>query len=364
MRNQRGIRDDDDELTALLPFFFILSPSLSQPRPPLSLFTSNTNEQHLYNSFLAHDTLLHYHRALARNDIVAYGPFELASPKEVDEETAVAGMKAVAAAAAAAAASSSSSSTPASASAALPETWDPALPFFKRKASVLMPLAAPRPLQMAVGTSVIKLRLRQSVAVLRRAKVFDDDDDDGNDKQRLSGVEAPLDLIEFRSAPRLWVPGSRDQSLGRTSMLASYEEIVDGDDDGKKKADGGGGVIAAAEEREVPAPVAAELTPLHLSPRRLRSRSASLAGEVAAPNSPPPIRQRVRIDVTATADFNPEGWMATFKRPLESVMLTMVLFFYFRSFFLRVFFFGRRRNSHPLSSSSPSPNKKNKKNSK
>ena len=203
---------------------------------------------------------------------------------------------------------------------------DPALPFFKRKASVLMPLAAPRPLQLALGTSVIKLRLRQSVGVLRRAKVMTDDAGDGGEKSGGEEGLAPLDIIEFRSAPRLWIPEAKDLSLGKISLVASYEDIVE-------ETEGGASSTAAATSpaaAAAPAPPLVDpgVTPFHLSPRRRpRSRSASVAGgepRPSAPPMPPPTRQRVRIDVTATTDVQPEGWMATFKRPLEAVMLAMV----------------------------------------
>lgn len=189
-----------------------------------------------------------------------------------------------------------------------------------------MPLAAPRPLQMALGTSVIKLRLRQSVAVLRRAKVIDDIVDvgggeqqrqnraDASDDSQIAAALAPLDLIEFRSAPRLWIPDAKDLALGKISLVASYEDIIDEREGGDENGD----LTTAA------AVVAPSVTPFHLSPRLSRSRSASFAGGEAN-SSPPQIpRHRIRIDVTATADFQPEGWMATFKRPLESVMLSMV----------------------------------------
>jgi hypothetical protein len=279
-----------------------------------------TKHQHLYESFLAHDTLLHYHRALAKNDLVSYGPFEEASSSE-EEAGGEAGEEEGERYAATA-----------------PAVRDPALPFFRRKASVLMPLAAPRPLQLAIGTSVIKLRLRQSVSVLRRAKIVDG----GGSEPGASGPPeslAPLDVIEFRSAPRLWVPEAKDLPLGKISLVASYEEIVAADE--KKDQGPSAATAAAATEASSAAPPLVDpgVTPFHLSPRRSRSRSLSLAGDEqrdassspalgAPPPPPPPIRQRVRIDVTATADFQPEGWMATFKRPLESVMLAMVRRFF------------------------------------
>ena len=205
MERKMGNTAHDDASTASLsprpePLFLSL---------PFSSPTSRT-QQHLYKNFLAHDTLLHYHRALARNDIVAYGPFEEANPlkgvEEEDDEEDESGKGSSAAGSAAA--------------------RDPALPFFKRKASVLMPLAAPRPLQLALGTSVIKLRLRQSVGVLRRAKVMTDDAGDGGEKSGGEEGLAPLDVIEFRSAPRLWIPEAKDLSLGKISLVASYEDIV------------------------------------------------------------------------------------------------------------------------------------------
>lgn len=287
---------------------FVFLTTRHRPTSLFSLFKP-LQQQHLYEKFLAHDTLLHYHRALAKNDIVAYGPFEQASPSDVSEEE----------------------EEESSASAAA-DALDPALPFFKRKASVLMPLAAPRPLQLALGTSVIKLRLRQSVAVLRRAKVINDDDDGdegvdgGNDDRNGNDAAplAPLDVIEFRSAPRLWIPEAKDLPLGKISLVASYEEIVEEKKDGEGASTA---TTAAAPAAAAPPLVDPGVTPFHLSPRRRRSRSVSLAGGEPNSASVPLIRQRIRIDVTATADFQPEGWMATFKRPLESVMLAMVSFF-------------------------------------
>lgn len=291
-----------------------LSPDLFS----LSLPFKPPSQQHLYEKFLAHDTLLHYHRALAKNDIVAYGPFEQASPSDVSEEE------------------EESSSAASGASAAAEALLDPVLPFFKRKASVLMPLAAPRPLQLALGTSVIKLRLRQSVAVLRRAKVINDDDENNGDGNGDDAPSlAPLDVIEFRSAPRLWIPEAKDLPLGKISLVASYEEIVEE----KKEGEGASAAMTATAVAAAPPLVDPGVTPFHLSPRRRRSRSVSLAGG-EGPSSAPPvplIRQRIRIDVAATADFQPEGWMATFKRPLESVMLAMVRVFFLFEFFLRLF---------------------------
>jgi hypothetical protein len=306
MERKMGNTAHDDASTASLsprpgPLFLSL---------PFSSPTSRT-QQHLYKNFLAHDTLLHYHRALARNDIVAYGPFEEANPlkgvEEEDDEEDESGEGSSAAGSAAA--------------------RDPALPFFKRKASVLMPLAAPRPLQLALGTSVIKLRLRQSVGVLRRAKVMTDDAGDGGEKSGGEEGLAPLDVIEFRSAPRLWIPETKDLSLGKISLVASYEDIVE-ETEGGASSTAAATSPAAAAAAPAPPLVDPGVTPFHLSPRRRpRSRSASVAGgepRPSAPPMPPPTRQRVRIDVTATTDFQPEGWMATFKRPLEAVMLAMV----------------------------------------
>ena len=340
------MRTDDDALTALLPVFFfspllldLLLSTFSQsstsfptnsplhPPPPSPPPKKKKRAQHLYESFLAHDTLLHYHRALAKNDMVSYGPFEEASPEKTGEEGG----------------GSRGEGGTSSYAAAAPAVRDPALPFFRRNASVLMPLAAPRPLQLALGTSVIKLRLNQSVAVLRRAKIVVVDG--GGEPGALESESlAPLDVIEFRSAPRLWVPEARDLPLGKISLVASYEEVVvDEEKDGQQQ----GASTATATASAAPAAAAAApapplvdpgVTPFHLSPRRTRSRSVSLAGDERSSSSsspppaaapPPPVRQRVRIDVTATADFQPEGWMATFKRPLESVMLAMVCFFFF-----------------------------------
>ena len=206
-----------------------------------------------------------------------------------------------------------------------------------------MPLAAPRPLQIALGTSVIKLRLRQSVAVLRRAKVFDSDEssgDGGIGEERKkdaasSAALAPLDLIEFRSAPRLWVPEAKDLPLGKISLVASYEDVVDesGSVDASSSSSSSSSAAAAATAAAPPL-VAPKATPFHLSPRRPRTRSDS-GSPFSSPVTLP--RQRIRIDVTATADFQPEGWMATFKRPLESVMLAMVSSIFSR-FFFEIFF--------------------------
>ena len=246
---------------------------------------------------------------------------------------------------------SSGEGSSSSAAATTSAVRDPALPFFRRKASVVMPLAAPRPLQIAIGTSVIKLRLKQSVAVLRRAKFVDEDigGEIGGEigefgkggKNAAAAAHAPLDVIEFRSAPRLWVPEAKDLPLGKISLVASYEEVTD--EKSQEASAGSAAAEAASAPASAPAASAAPplvdpgVTPFHLSPRRTRSRSVSVAGNEHN-NSPAPIRQRIRIDVTATADFQPEGWMATFKRPLESVMLAMVRKFFFFFIFNFSFF--------------------------
>lgn len=247
----------------------------SPPQPPPK--KKLKKQQHLYEKFLAHDTLHHYHRALAKNDIVAYGPFEESTSREVEEESGEGS---------AAGGGGRRSSQPDAAVAG--RQRNPALPFFRRKASVLIPLAAPRPLQIAVGTSVIKLRLRQSVAVLRRAEVVAAGGYDGAEKKS-AGVGigdddassfsplAPLDAIEFRSAPRLWIPDAKDLPLGLIRLVATYEEASAVEGDGA----GGGGSASSS------------------------SASASVSASASA-QSQAPRQRRVRMVVTATADFRPE----------------------------------------------------------
>ena len=151
----------------------------------------------------------------------------------------------------------------------------PSCPRFERRVSALIPLDAPRPLQIALGTGFIKIRLRQSVEVLRRRQR----ETQGQRQNSTEGDDTwsplpPLDAIEFRSVSKLWVPeGSNDLPLGHITIRASYSN--DGDVEG--------GACAPAE-------------------------ASTDSG--------------VRFDVTAVADFRPEGFLTAFKTPLDAVMLS------------------------------------------
>ena len=202
--------------------------------------------------------------------------------EEEDEEKEVERQERQEAPAAAAAAASSSSPSSPSLSTLL----------FERRASALVPLDAPRPLQIALGTSFIKIRLRQSVKVLRRRRSRSRQGEDPAEEAATSpslpspsaaaSSSASIEAVEFLSASALWIPeGSRDLVIGNIRVSASYH--------------------LRGDERE---------------------GEKNVADNAANTSAGQPV---VRFDVSTTADFRPEGFLAAFKAPLDSIMLSSLL---------------------------------------
>lgn len=246
--------------------------------------TTTTTKQHVYAQFISHNSLYDYHRLSAKNACVASDFFvQVGGEGEEEDEEEVERQERQEAPAAAAAAASSSSSPSASLSTLL----------FERRASALIPLDAPRPLQIALGTSFIKIRMRQSVKVFRRRRSKSRQEEDPAEEAATSpslpspssaaaSSSASIEAVEFLSASALWIPeGSRDLVIGNIRVSASYH--------------------LRGDERE---------------------GEKNVADDAANASAGQPV---VRFDVSTTADFRPEGFLAAFKAPLDSIMLSSLL---------------------------------------
>ena len=184
---------------------------------------------------------------------------------------------------------------PTAAAAAASSSPSPSLStlLFERRASALVPLDAPRPSQIALGTSFTKIRLRQSVKVLRRRRSRSRQGEDPAEEaatppslpspsSATASSSASIEAVEFLSASALWIPGgSRDLIIGNIRVSASYH--LRGDEREGEKND---------------------------------------ADDAANASAGQPV---VRFDVSTTADFRPEGFLAAFKAPLDSIMLSSLL---------------------------------------
>ena len=189
-------------------------------------------KQHVFAEFISYEALYDYHKQTAKNDYAQSDSFVLVGGEgglERQEAPAAAGAEA-----------SSSLSTL----------------LFERKASALMPLDAPRPLQIALGTSFIKIRLKHSVKVVRRGRSNRSSVQGEEEAAAAASPSSPsalpsIEAVEFVSASALWVPrGSRDLPIGSVRVSASYHHLRgderEGEENANNAADAANNVGAAA----------------------------------------------------------------------------------------------------------------------
>ena len=228
-------------------------------------------KQHVFAEFISYEALYDYHKQTAKNDYAQSGSFVLVGGEgglERQEAPAAAGAEA----------SSSSLSTL----------------LFERKASALMPSDAPRPLQIALGTSFIKIRLKHSVKVVRRRRSNRSSVQGEEEAAAAASPSSPsalpsIEAVEFVSASALWVPrGSRDLPIGSVRVSASYHHLRGDEREGEENA----------------------------------NNAADAADNASTAAGQQPV---VRFDVSAAADFRPEGFLVAFKVPLDAIMLSSLL---------------------------------------